>query len=110
MTDDSTFGGTIARARKEKGLSQKELASRIKRDDGAGISPQYLNDIEHNRRRPSSDSLVRQFAKVLGLEVDYLYYLANRIPEDIRRSRLSPSEVSELMRAFRGTPQRRRGR
>ena len=70
----------VANARKEKGLSQKELAARIKREDGAPISPQYLNDIEHGRRSPSSDQLVRQSAEVLDIGLDYLYYRAPPLP------------------------------
>ena len=105
MNNDTTFGRAIAGARKQKGLSQKELASKIKRqDDSEPISPQYLNDIEHDRRSPSSDHLIGQFSKVLDIDLDYLYYLADRFPKDIRRKGLSPPEVSDLMRAFRGRP------
>ena len=101
MRNDTTFGGAIAHARKDRGLSQKELASRIKREDGVPISPQYLNDIEHDRRSPSSDRLVGQFATMLGIDLDYLYFLADRVPEDLRKSGLSQQEVSEGMMAFR---------
>ena len=64
--DTITFGRAIAKARKKKGLSQKELAALIEREAGAPISPQYLNDIEHDRRSPSSDHLVSQFAEDLN--------------------------------------------
>jgi transposase len=29
-------------------LSQKDLAAKIRKEDGTAISPQYLNDIEHD--------------------------------------------------------------
>lgn len=103
-----TFGRAIAQARKEKEISQKELASLIEREDGDPISPQYLNDIEHNRRSPSSDHLVKQFSKILKIDLDYLYYLVDRFPEDIRRSGLTEKEVSSLLMAFRGKPTRKR--
>lgn len=106
MSHDPTLGKGIATARKAKGLSQKDLAALIKRDDGVAISPQYLNDIEHDRRSPSSDHLVKQFAKALKIDIDYLYYLADRLPEDIRKRHLSEQQVSELMMAFRGEPKR----
>jgi len=109
MSSDNTFGGAISQARKDKGLSQKELAALIRREDGASISPQYLNDIEHDRRSPSSDHLIRQFSEMLGIDLDYLYYLADRLPEDIRKSRLSPDEVSDLMKAFRKKPSKGQG-
>ena len=111
MNDRTGFGPVISQFRKEKGLSQKELAARIKREDGDPISPQYLNDIERKRRNPPGDHLLRQFALVLGIDPDYLFSLANRLPEDlredIREGRLSADDVSEMMMAFRG---RRDGR
>jgi len=66
--DLSSFGRAISSARKTLGLSQKELAAKIKKDDGEAITPQYLNDIEHDRRSPQSDHLVREFARVLKIE------------------------------------------
>lgn len=98
-----TFGSAIAQTRKNKGMSQKELASRIMREGNVAISQQYLNDIEHNRRNPASDHLVMQFANELGINEDYLYYLADRFPKDIRDKKdiLSEQQVSNLMRAYR---------
>ena len=77
--DATSFGRHIAEARKKLSLSQKELAACIKREeDGEPISPQYLNDIERDRRSPSSDHLIQQFAKVLAVDADYLHYLAGK--------------------------------
>lgn len=47
-----TFGKIVSAARKELGISQKDLAAKIVKEDGETISPQYLNDIEHDRRNP----------------------------------------------------------
>ena len=96
-----SFGRAISNARKGKGWSLKELASQIQREDGQTISPQYLNDIEHDRRRPSSDLMVQQFAAVLEIDRDWLYYLAGRFPEDVRREQYSEQEVRRRMVAFR---------
>src|ERR1700738_4670995 len=101
-TSEQTFGGAIAEARKSKSWSLKDLASRILREDEEPISPQYLNDIEHDRRSPSSDRMVQQFADVLGISRDWLYYLAGRFPEDVRIRNLSEKEVTKAMVAFRG--------
>jgi transcriptional regulator with XRE-family HTH domain len=106
MPEDVTFGRAISQARKDKSWSLKDLASRVLREDGEAISPQYLNDIEHDRRSPSSDRMVQQFAKALGLNADWLYYLAGRFPDDLRKKRLSEGEVAGLMVAFRGGPKR----
>ena len=53
-----TFGTILSEARKAKGISQKELAAKVRKDDGQAISPQYLNDIEHDRRNPPSEFLI----------------------------------------------------
>jgi transcriptional regulator with XRE-family HTH domain len=101
------FGQAIATARKEKGLSQKDLAARILKEDGSPISPQYLNDLEHDRRNPPSDFLLARFAEHLGLSSEYLVFLAGRIPADLRDRRLKPEEVQEAFKAFRKATQGR---
>ena len=104
---DQTFGRAISQARKALGLSQKQLAQKIFREDGESISPQYLNDIEHGRRSPSSDRMVQQFAEVLGMDVDWLYYLAGKFPADLRERKLTQEEVAKAMVAFRSTPNKK---
>ena len=104
---DQTFGRAISQARKALGWSQKMLAQKILREDGESISPQYLNDIEHDRRSPSSDRMVRQFADVLGMEADWLYYLAGKFPADLREQKLTQQEVAKAMVAFRSTPNKK---
>ena len=44
-----SFGAYFSQCKKMIGLSQKDLAQNIKYD-GLPISPQYLNDIERDRR------------------------------------------------------------
>jgi transcriptional regulator with XRE-family HTH domain len=99
----TSFGRAIGAARKGKSWSLRELASRILHEDGSAISQQYLNDIEHDRRSPSSDHLVQQFAGQLGLERDWLYFLAGRLPDDIRKKSVGENQIVEGMAAFRKT-------
>jgi transcriptional regulator with XRE-family HTH domain len=106
MENDVTFGRVISQARKDRSWSLKDLCSRVLREDGDPISPQYLNDIEHDRRSPSSDRMVRQFADALGVNADWLYYLAGKFPDDVRERRLSEEQVASAMVAFRGGPKR----
>jgi transcriptional regulator with XRE-family HTH domain len=59
--DTSSFGHAISSARKKLEMSQKELAGKIRKEDGEAITPQYLNDIE---RPPSRSTLsLRHFAR-----------------------------------------------
>lgn len=98
-----TFGETISNARKKTGLSQKDLAALIKKEDGTPISPQYLNDIERDRRNPPSDYILQQLADTLGLSQEYLSYLAGQYPSDLRKLNLPPERVEKAIQAFRRT-------
>ncbi len=90
-----SFGEKIAEARKAAGLSQKELAGKLE------ISPQYLNDIEHGKRSPSSEELIETFAKALNLDAAVLYYLAGRLPSSHVKHGVSDENVVEAYKAFR---------
>lgn len=102
--DGVTFGQAISKARKGLGLSQKELAARVMKEEGGGsISPQYLNDIEHDRRSPSSGHLIRQFSSILNIPEDYLFALAGRLPDDMRLEAANPDKVVKAFANFRRT-------
>jgi transcriptional regulator with XRE-family HTH domain len=94
-----TFGQIIAEARRKLGLSQKEVAERIKKEDGGRISPQYLNDIERDRRNPPSEFLIAQLAKELKLSNDYLILAAGTVPAELRE-KLTDSDPSTVEKAF----------
>jgi transcriptional regulator with XRE-family HTH domain len=98
-----TFGHIIAEARKALGISQKDLAARIRKEDGHSISPQYLNDIEHDRRDPPGEFLIDQFAKHLRLSREHLIAAAGRWPSDLRQklADADPKRVEEAFTAFR---------
>ena len=101
------FGELISATRKSFAMSQRELAAKIKKEDGQPISIQYLNDIEHGRRNPpTSEHLMEQFAKALRLAKDRLMVTAGYLPSDIvepikRLSRTDPDKAETVLRAFR---------
>ena len=99
------FGKIISDARKGLGISQKDLAAKIKKEDGETISAQYLNDIEHNRRNPPSEFIIQQLAKELKLNKDHLCLIAGTVPQDLQSaiSTAEPTKVEEAMKAFRRT-------
>ncbi|WP_281301871.1 MULTISPECIES: helix-turn-helix transcriptional regulator [unclassified Iodidimonas] len=100
--ESMTFGQAISKARKAKSLSQKELAALVKKEeDGGPISPQYLNDIEHDRRSPTSDHLIKQFAAILDEDEGYLFVLAGKIPDDLRGSAKNREKIVESFANFR---------
>ena len=96
-----TFGAAITQARKNKGLSQKRVAAGTVKEDGLAISAQYLNDIEHDRRNPPSEHIVRQLADALDLDLDYLLFLAGRFPSDVLEMSRDQEGVKTAMKAFR---------
>lgn len=99
--ESMTFGQAIASARKNKQLSQKQLAQLIVKEDGKSISPQYLNDIERDRRNPHSDVLIGQFARILEVPEEYFYYLAHEIPPKYRdEAPNNPFRIQEAFEAF----------
>jgi transcriptional regulator with XRE-family HTH domain len=96
-----TFGQAVSDARKKKQLSQKQLAAMIIKEDGVAISPQYLNDIERDRRNPPGEYLISQFARILDVPEEYFFFLANTIPPKYRQTDLdNPLRVREAFQAF----------
>ena len=109
MGQGKTFGALIADARERRAQSQKELAALIKKEDGQPISPQYLNDIERDRRNPPSEHLIRQFAEALDIDVDRLCFAAGTVPSDLRHDviRADPDSCNAAFKAFRRAIRRR---
>lgn len=101
MEKTVSFGTYIADTRKSKELSQRELAAKL------DISPQYLNDIEHNKRFPSSPQLIALIATTLEVSADYLSYLAGRIPEEDKDKKLDPATFDRAMLAFRNATEKK---
>jgi transcriptional regulator with XRE-family HTH domain len=97
-----TFGTLISEARRAKGLSQKDLAAKVKKEDGQAISAQYLNDIEHDRRNPPSEFLIAQIAEHVDLSKDILCIAAGTIPNDLQKmAATQPQKVEQAFKAFR---------
>lgn len=97
-----TFGTLVADARRAIGMSQKELASKLKKEDGQTISPQYLNDVERDRRNPPSEHLIGQIATILKMDKDVLCLAAGTAPDDWKRfAATHPEQAEQVFRAFR---------
>lgn len=101
--DTASFGRAIISARRQLGWSQKDLAAKIRKEDGQPITPQYLNDIEHDRRSPSSDHMVQQLATIFEINADILYWLARRVPDNVTQpgASVTPKQIENAFVAFR---------
>jgi transcriptional regulator with XRE-family HTH domain len=77
-----TFGQKIRALRKCQGLSQRDLAGKVR------VNFSYISKIE-NERLDFGDypsvKLIRKLAKALGADHDELLILAEKIPEPIRK-------------------------
>lgn len=86
------FGEQIRGLRKAKGLSQRALGDKV------GVSFTYISKVENEKLDfgdyPSED-LIRKLAEALEADVDELFLLAEKIPEQIRK------RVMERPDAFR---------
>src|SRR5216683_1030975 len=95
-----TFGQVLREARKKAGLTQRELAAQLEREDGRPVDPPYLNAIEHDHRYPPEDHIIEQMAKIVGISPDVLYFPANRPPPDLKAD-VEEKRVEPASRAFR---------
>jgi transcriptional regulator with XRE-family HTH domain len=95
-----SLGSVLADARKQIGYSLREVAERVKKEDGESISPQYLNDIEHDRRIPSSE-ILRGLSRTLKIAEDYLNFLAGSLPRDMKGRVVSEETVVAAYQFFR---------
>lgn len=86
----TTLGKYISTKRNSIPMTQLDLALQVR------ITTGHMSDIEHNRRFPSDDVLVR-IVGILGLDLDYAYYLCGKFPEDLRCTK----RIEVVKRAYR---------
>jgi transcriptional regulator with XRE-family HTH domain len=73
---EETFGQVILQARKQKGLSQRELA------DAVDLNFTYLSKLENDKADyPPKEEVIRVIARILSIDEEELIYLAGRLPE-----------------------------
>ncbi len=76
------------------------MAALIKNRDGKPLSMPYLSYLENGRGEPP-EYLLDQFARVLHVERDVLYFWTRRMPLDIASGEASPQHVTAAYSAFR---------
>lgn len=91
---DKTFAGArLRRLREERGISQIELARQL------GISPSYLNQIEHDSR-PLTVAVLIRITELLGVDTAFFApHDTPRLVADLREalpSRASLADLTEL--------------
>jgi transcriptional regulator with XRE-family HTH domain len=96
-SDTTTLGDTIRRWRLKAGITLRKFAREV------GISAAHLSDIEHNRRRPSTEVLKRVAAKLGPVGVTYpaLDRLMPRLEPEMQEWVGETPEVRQMLRAVR---------
>lgn len=74
------MNGCLVEKRKEKKLTQQEIADKI------GVSRQYYNDIENEKRSPSV-GLAQKIGDVLGIDWTIFYKLGQRSVDYSQKTR-----------------------
>ena len=89
-----TFGKRLARIRKEKGLTQVELAEKL------GIIQVLVSDYERDKLRPYYDTVIN-FSKVLEVSADELLGLITNKKNDYQPS----LKIARRMKKIEGLPE-----
>ena len=92
-----TFGERLRELRKQKGMTQKELAEK------ADIGFTYVSKIETGVMPPPRGKTILALARALEVEdvvLDELFGLAKKIPSDLS-SKVNP-EIIKMLRSFQG--------
>jgi len=92
-SQEKTIGEIISEARRQSGLSLRELAGRM------SVHFTYLADIEKNRR-PATEKIIKGLSeqKELNLEFDFLMSLSGRLGEDVEKYHKEHPLFGELLR------------
>lgn len=86
VTDDP-FGRTLRTLRIARGLRQIEVAR------AAGISIQYINNLEAGRSHPKDDDILERLAHALGVQPGVVCYAAGVIPPSLRGRTMNPVTI-----------------
>ena len=103
---ENQLGDVINQARRGRRMTLRQLAEKVRKEDGEPVSPQYLNDIELNRRIPSTH-ILHELARELELDIDTLLMLADA-GETVMREYLEehPTQAEEVIQLFRAAQKR----
>ncbi len=90
--DEISFGRRIRQLRRDKGLTQRQVAAEL------GIDFTYLSKLENNRGEPPGEETVRGLAELYGADPEELLALAGKIPAELRQKAVEDREFAVLLR------------
>lgn len=92
MTMSKTFGQALRDLRRSKGLSQRELASRV------SVDFSYISKLENDRIPPPATNTIIQICEVLEAPPDELLALSGKMPRDLQAMLSSNTAAMEFIR------------
>jgi transcriptional regulator with XRE-family HTH domain len=92
QSERATFGATIQKLRRERNLTQRDVAAKL------GIDFTYLSKLENDRGEPASEDLVRKLAEILDADAEDLLALAGRVPTELREMAQQDVTFARLLR------------
>lgn len=93
-----TFGKRIQRLRREKELTQRDVAGKL------GIDFTYLSKLENDRGEAPGEDTVRNLATVLDDEEEELMALAGKVPGTLRERAQGDVEFARFLRRLPNLP------
>ena len=91
-SEDETFGRLIQRLRRERGLTQRQLAASL------GLDFTYLSKVENDRGEPPGEETVRKLAEVLETDDEELLALAGKVPAALKARAQKDVEFARFLR------------
>lgn len=97
MNHEESFGERLRRARRNQGLTLRQLAEQV------GVDFSYLSKLENGRLPPAADDTIVRISEALQMDPDLLFAVARKVPTDFRqRVREAPPETALLLRKLSG--------
>jgi len=92
----------VRQTRKQRGLTQQQLAAQIKTEEERAITQSYLADIEAGHHPQPRPHLIEEFARALSINRYVLYLAARTVPPEVAEqlARLTAEEREAAWGAF----------
>ncbi len=88
---NETFGKILKLIRREKGVSQRELAEKV------GVDFSYISKVENDRLPPPAADTIVKIASVLDIPSEDLLSQTNKLPTDIKHMLSSSTAALQFM-------------
>jgi len=91
----NTFGKKLRELRRFKGVSQRDLATKV------GVDFSYISKVENDRLPPPAADTIVKICEVLDVPSDELLSLTGKIPTKVKKMlSSSPSAIGFIQQAY----------